>query len=409
MTDREILRDLAKQYAEIAFSPENDEKRKNWGRLLALDNTARPTIMIDQLPGGHELNGSGELNCYCTDPWARGVEGGLRFQLFRYKHFKADMVFTPFLQFGKSFSDTGYGIQNRNTDETGHSGAQTHLYEDMIPDDEALDKLHKCTVTYNAEATKANQDRYDDMFGDIIPSRPQGTMIWAAIWDRIVFARGAEKVLYSLYDDSEYLHRLMRRLVDFEMDRIDQLEAQNLLCAGPGAMCHCTETYVDEPKWYAIDQNNIKASDCWISGAAQIFSEVSPAMHDEFEIEYLKPLYDRFGWVNYGCCDPLDRKIDIVRKFNTVRAISCSPWSNVDMQSEAMGKDFVMARKPNPAYVASGYVDDAARKEVRHTLEVCRDNGTPVMFILKDITTINSRVECLTEWNEMVKAEIENF
>ena len=72
-------------------------------------------------------------------------------------------------------------------------------------------------------------------------------------------------------------------------------------------------------------------------------------MHDEFEIEYMKPLYERFGWVNYGCCEPLHNKIDIIRKIKNVRAISTSPWADVYKTAEAMHGDYLMARKPNPA------------------------------------------------------------
>ena len=82
----------------------------------------------------------------------------------------------------------------------------------------------------------------EEMFGDILPVKACGVMLWLALWDRIVFWRGAEKVLYSLIDEPELLHRLMTKLVDIENDYIDQLEAQNLLYTGPGAVCHYMET-----------------------------------------------------------------------------------------------------------------------------------------------------------------------
>ena len=114
--------------------------------------------------------------------------------------------------------------------------------------------------------------------------------------------------------------------------------------------------------------------------------------------------------MNYGCCEPLHNKIDIIRKIKNVRAISTSPWADVYKTAEAMHGDYLMARKPNPSYVASGYVSvDAVKQEIRETLKACRDNSTNVEFILKDITTVNRRPECLTEWYELVKAEVENF
>ena len=408
MKERDIVRDLARQYAEIVFSDEAKAKAANWGRLNALDSGARPPIILDQLPW-NEFEHQEELQCVCADPFLRSMENYFRRELFRHRHFGADLVMAPFFPCDKVYTDTGVGVATVSQDESDHLNAQTHLYVDQLPDIHSVDKLKNRVITARPEETAEKKAALEDVIGDILEVRPTGAMIWAAIWDRITFWKGAESVLYALYDDPELLHALMKRLVAIEMDAIDQLEAQNLLAAGPGTYCHCIETYVDEDRWRAIDQIHIRTRDCWISGAAQIFSEVSPAMHDEFEIAYMKPLYDRFGWVNYGCCEPLDKKIHLVRKLNTVRAISASPWTNVDRQADAMGRDYVMLRKPNPSFVASGYPDkDGMIKEIRRTLRACRQSGTPVAFVLKDITTVHGRVDCLTEWVEIAQAEIEN-
>ncbi len=409
MNEREIVRDLAKRYAEIAISDETKAKAANWGRLNALDSTARPPVIIDQICW-HEFGGEEELRCVCEDGFLRGMESYFRYEMYRHDHFGADLVLPPFYPVSKVFEDTGYGVHSVNQDESDHKGAQTHLYIDQLADDDALKKLHNHVITVHDDLTAANKAHAEEIVGDILEVRPMGVMIWAAIWDFITFCKGAESCLYAVIDEPEFVHRLMRKMVDIEMDYIDQLEAHNLLAAGVGTKCHCVETYVDEQRWRDIDQSRIRTQDCWISGAAQIFSEVSPAMHDEFEIEYMKPLYDRFGWVNYGCCEPLDSKIGIIRKMKTVRSISASPWTNVERQSQAMGKDFVMLRKSNPAFVASGHPDvDSVKKETRQTLAACRGSGTPVAFVLKDLTTISRRPECLTEWADIVNSEIENF
>lgn len=409
MTDREIIRELAKQYKEISASDAQKKLAAEWGRFYALDHSIAPKIMVDQIPFGEFMDHE-ELQCKCQDGYMRGVENYFRIELFRYNNFGGDMVLPDFFPLSKSCVETDVGINTQVQDESEHKGASTHLYRDQIPDMDAVNRLKYKTVKAKPEETKANKERLEELMGDIIDIRPMGKMLWNAIWDRIVFWRGAEPVLYDLIDNPDLLHATMKKLVDIEMDYIDQLERENLLAAGPGCRCHCTETYTDEEKWHNIDQDHIKASDCWCSGAAQIFSEVSPEMLDEFEIEYMKPLYDRFGWVNYGCCDPLSRRVEKVKKFKTVRAMSASPWTNVDLQAEEMGSDYIMARKPNPSYVASGTVDeDSVRKEIRHTLEVCRNNNTPVMFILKDITTAGKRAGCLTDWCRIARSEIEKF
>jgi len=406
MNEREIVRDLAKQYAEAAFSEGTKAMAENWGRLNALDAAARPPIIIDQLPW-HEFAGYEDLKCVTADPFLRGIENYFRSELFRFRRFGADLVPAPYYPLGKVYDDTGYGVSTVNQDD--HVGAQTHLFEDQLPDEASLSKLKKRIITAHPEETARRKEAVEEVIGDILEVRPTGTVIWAAVWDRITFWKGAESCLYAVIDEPEFVHAMMKRFLEIEMDAVDQLEAQNLLAAGPGVRCHCVETYVDEDRFRAIDQSHIRAADCWIAGAAQIFSEISPAMHDEFEIEYMKPLYDRFGWVNYGCCEPLFQKIDIIRKMKTVRSISASPWTKVDRQAEAMGGDYVMLRKPNPAYLRSGYPDvDAVKKEIRGTLAACRRSGTPVAFVLKDLTTVGSRAEGLGEWVKLVQAEIEN-
>ena len=68
------------------------------------------------------------------------------------------------------------------------------------------------------------------------------------------------------------------------------------------------------------------------------------------------------------------------------------------------------ARKPNPAYVAfADLAEDAIRRQTRETLEACRRNGTPVIFSLKDITTVKNEPLRLDRWHAIVKEEIERF
>jgi hypothetical protein len=310
----------------------------------------------------------------------------------------------------KAYSSTGVGVDARGSAEDAlHVGAQAHLFMDQLADDEALAQLKNITIRFDAEATSARENLIGDLVGDILPIKMSGIGIWAAIWDRIVFWRGATPVLYDLADRPEFLHRLMRRLMEIEMDALDQQEQQNLLEPEPGII-HCVGAYCDELPAPGFDPAHVRAKDCWAAGAAQIFSEVSPAMHDEFEIAYLKPYLERFGLVNYGCCEPLHRKIDIIRKIRNVRMISVSPWAPVEVSAESMGRDFVMARKNNPSFVAMNTFDPRlVVDEVKATLRATAASGTPCAFILKDITTVCNEPERLTRWYEAVKATIDNY
>ncbi len=149
--------------------------------------------------------------------------------------------------------------------------------------------------------------------------------------------------------------------------------------------------------------------DIWGRGTAQIFASVSKAMHDEFDIEYMLETIGTFGLAYYGCCEPLDRKIDIVSRIPNLRKISITPWADVDVAAEAIGGKYVLASKPNPASVAVPLLDkEALQKEIGRILDACRRNGCSCDIVLKDISTCAKRPQNLFEWERVVMDMVRN-
>jgi hypothetical protein len=135
---------------------------------------------------------------------------------------------------------------------------------------------------------------------------------------------------------------------------------------------------------------------------AQIFSTVSPAMHEEFEIDLVRPLYERFGLLYYGCCEPLSDRIDIVRKIKNVRKISISPWASIERGAEGIGKEYVLSLKSNPSFIAVNVFEERQiRAQIEKAVAACRRNGTPLEIILKDVSTVSGRIEFLDRWNQV--------
>ena len=174
---------------------------------------------------------------------------------------------------------------------------------------------------------------------------------------------------------------------------LDQFEEQELLGSiNPGYMngqrvVHATGAYTDELPAAGFDAARPRARDVWTFGSVQIFEEVSPAMHQELELDYAVKWYSRFGLVYYGCCDPLHHKIDLLRQIQNLRKISMSPWA--EKGADQIGGDFVLSRKPNPAIFATDtWEPDAAEGEIRETLEYCNRYGCPVEFVMKDLSTV---------------------
>ena len=103
------LRTLAQEYMEIASLPVQREKMELWKAFNRHDNT-RPMVLIDQLPW-HELNGEGELNCVCQDPFLQNIELRMRQTIYQWKHFPVDMVVEPFLTIPFSVNNSGCGLK----------------------------------------------------------------------------------------------------------------------------------------------------------------------------------------------------------------------------------------------------------------------------------------------------------
>ena len=243
--------------------------------------------------------------------------------------------------------------------------------------------------------------RAHELLDGVLGVRMQGIFPVFSPWDAIAQWRGAEAVLTDLAERPGHAHRIMERLTTSMLATLDQLEAKGFLGTGQ-ATIHCTGSYSDELPAAGYDPRTPRARDLWTCGMAQIFSGVSPAMHQEFELDYAVRWYARFGLVYYGCCEPLDGKLDLVRRIPRVRKVSMSPWVNVERGAERMGKDLVFSRKPSPALVAVDSWDPGAvQADLEHTVRACRRHGTPVELVLKDISTVRYQPRRLWEWAEI--------
>jgi hypothetical protein len=245
------------------------------------------------------------------------------------------------------------------------------------------------------------EEKTNELLGGILGVRMVGATPWFTLWDVIVQWHGVENTILDLIDRGEFMHRLMRRMVDARVRELDQLEAQDLL--GPTqSMIHCTGAWTDELPAPGFRPGHTRTKDLWTAGMAQIFATVSPAMHEEFEIEYAIPWYKRFGLGYYGCCEPLHQKIDIIRRLPNVRKISMSPWVDVEAGAARIGRDYVFSRKPAPALLATDTWQAAGvEADLKDTLACCAKHGCPVELILKDISTVRYRPQRLWEWSRV--------
>lgn len=395
------IRDLAARVAEIAALPAQEEKRALWRRLNAR-KPARPMVMIDQVCW-NEVNVNDELTLRCQNAECRRYEEYLRRTLFQWKRFPVDMVVEPFVRVPKAIENTGFGIRVQEETAAGDptNTVVGHKFINQFKTVDDLNKIQSPRISHDPAETDRRLAVAHELFDGLLEVRPWGMDPYLSLWDVISHWMSVEGALYALIDQPDLMHGLVGRMTAGYLSMLDQLEDQGLLC-GPQSLIHCTGAYTDELPAPGYDPAKPRTKDLWMFGLAQMFSSVSPAMFKEFEVDYTARICARFGLVYYGCCDPLDGKMNEVRMIPNVRKISMSPWVNEERGAAEIGRDFVYSRKPSPAILAWDAFDPSrVRADLQATLRVCEQHGCPLEIILKDISTVRYHPERLFQWADI--------
>ncbi len=399
--DVAIIRGLADEVARIAAMPVQEEKRALWRRLNGLD-PVRPMVMIDQVCW-NEMNIGDELVLQCEDPECRNYEVLLRRTLFQWRHFPVDMVVEPFIRVPKAIHGLGVGVavQEEIAVLDATNSVVGHRFINQFETEEDLQKIRMPVISHDRAETERRMSVAHQLFDGLLDVRADGADLNLSLWDPISSWMGVEAALYALADKPDYMHRLVGRLTDAYISMLDQLEEQGLLC-GVQSLIHCTGAWTDDLPAPGYDPDKPRRKDLWAMGLAQMFSTVSPAMFEEYEVQYVQRLFEPFGLVYYGCCDPLDQKMAQVRKIPHVRKVSMSPWVDQERGAREIRGDFVFSRKPNPAFLAWDKFDVAAVKaDLEQTRDICCQYGCPMELILKDISTVRYEPQRLTQWAEV--------
>ncbi|MBR5519357.1 MAG: hypothetical protein IKU55_01435, partial [Clostridia bacterium] len=208
-------------------------------------------------------------------------------------------------------------------------------------------------------------------------------------------------MLLDLYDRPEYTHRILQTLVADAQDYLDFIEQNSVVDNNPVNL-HCTPGMIS-----GLADSGWKAT--WFRGTAQTFTSVSPEMFEEFEINYVAPIAERFAYTYYGCCEPLDTRFDVISKLPHLRKLGVSPWANEAVMAERIGGNYVYSRKPNPALVAHETDPEVVRKETEETVKLCIRHGCPCEFVLKDISNVSHRPQNLIVWAQTVSDVLDSY
>ena len=403
--DREILRSLAEDVAEIADLPVMAERRAEWKRHNALERV-RPMILIFPEGSWRELLPDSEMTC--EDSAARRIEWTLRSRLYHHHNFQDDTVIEKEWVAGRAVHNTGWGLTARHFRSSMATGAWK--FDPVIKTHADLDKIKFPRVYEDEDASARSLETAQDLFGDILDVKQKGVShVSFHLMNTYTGLRGLEQVMWDMIDDPNMVHDAMARLEEGSHELVRQYVDLNLLSLNNDATYHSTggNGYTDELPLDDYDPDRIRPCDMWASAESQEFDPVSPDMHEEFALQYEKRLLEPFALTGYGCCDDLEPKLHLVAEIPGIRRISIAPMANVDRSAEKLGGDYIFSWKPQPSHLVGEFDADMVREYIRHTLDISRD--CVIEMILKDTHTCENRPERFNEWTRIARELVEEY
>jgi len=341
-----------------------------------------------------------------TEPFLRGLERELKWRLYYHDHLRDDSVIDDILWVPRAIENTGWGVEVKAVRPEEKRGA-CH-YEPVLVEEKDVEKIVFPRVSEEERTTAERLQLVRDIFGGILRVEPRGIKgLWFSPMDWFATWRGFDRLFLDLTERPRWVHLVMEKITEGTLRMLEQYEQLNLLSlnngndyVGSGAL-----GFTDELPGKDFDGQHVRTKDLWGHATAQIFSLVSPAMHEEFALQYEKMVLSRFGLNCYGCCEPLHKKLKEVEKIPRLRRVSMSPWVDVAEAAAAIGRKFIFSWKPNPAVLAGEkWEPEVAREMVRQTLKVTAD--CVLEIVMKDTHTCRHQPHRMSHWVQIVREEI---
>ena len=403
--DREVLRALAERVARIAASPRMGEVRTLWRQVNRLEKV-RPLVFCDPENGWNEIITEAQMRC--RGRLARRWEMDLRKEIFWGESMGDDKPVEPFFDVPYTVSPDDWGLRTiyHRTDAAGSC-----VWDAPVKDyDRDLPRLHSPQFEIDWETTRGCEQLAGEVFGGILQVRLKGIWWWSlGVTLPAVMLRGLSQLMCDLIDYPDGLKQLLAVISRGHLEKLDMLEASNLLAINSDA------TYVGSGGFGLTDElpqpdfaGRVRCRDMWGFTESQETVGVSPRMYEEFIFPCEQPIMERFGLTCYGCCEPLDRRWQVVRRHHNLRRVSCSPWADLGRMAQCLGDRYILSLKPNPASLAVPEVSEAALRDgLRRALAVT--HGCRVELIMKDNHTLGQRPENAVTWCRIAREEADRI
>ena len=252
------------------------------------------------------------------------------------------------------------------------------------------------------------QGLLEETFGDLLPVVLHGTGGHiAALTSDLFRLIGNDNLLTWPYDAPDALHQVMAYPA--------RRPAGVLSLAGGGKVCwgSITTSYgrLGQPGFhYRAPGGRLQRA---AATARPVDLDGVAGNDDDFAAHVRQilscPIWPRslrcFGLVYYGCCEPVHDRWDLILKaIPQVRAVSISPWCDMRIVGEMLGREIIFSRKPKPWLISGDPPDWAGlEKDLDETLEAAKDGCLEIIY--RDVYSVKER-STLTRWADLVRSRV---
>ena len=404
LKDRERLRELALQKAQLANSARNEEILKMWEKQAkGIKDT--PTVRLLFSNFRHEVI---EPRLCCEGGDARKLERGLLSSMVGRELFDDDTPVSNTFDVNLFASVRPFGTLPQLVSAKDSNGYHIEPITDDIEAD--IDLFRNGGFSVDLEGTKEWCAYADEIMGDILPSRIMMPSLTGAITNPLVMLINMETYYMSMYDSPATLHEIMEMATSVYERYYDYLETQGLLLPTNG-ICRVNQesfAFTDE---LPTEGPVTSTKQVWGFLESQETTSVSPETFGEFVYPYQDRLVKRYGLLSYGCCERVDAIWeDYLSKWKNLRKLSVSPFNNEAQVGEYLrGTRVVYYSKPRAEYVTNrGPLDEEAiRRCFQSIAETSR--GCMLEVAQREVGTIYGDFERGRRYVELAKQTIEKY
>lgn len=394
--DINVLRVLAKKVKVLSQTDKNFKRINDWTDHNDLKGS-RPMIIVEIFRLAKELDALMPL--VTKSDLAREIESDLRLRLLQ-QECNDDSVITDDYKVHWEHSASDYGFKlNR---EKAKDGIAFHYYPVSDSIDEILDMFKMRTYSLDMEKTLNKKLAIESVIGDILKVKTEGCHYWwsMGMTETAISFLGMENYMLCMYDSPEKLKSLMRLLTDDNIKYLKWLEAQggftpnnynDAIGSGGFGFTQCLSS-----------QKPAKLKDMWVLLESQETVGISTDFFAEFVFPYQKEISELFGLTYYGCCEPLDNRMQLIKQIKNLRSVSVSPWANQKIMAKQLEDKYIFSRKPSPSMLSGvSFNEQIAIDDLCETIKYANLPTTEI--IMKDLHTTQNDFARVKRWIQIAR------